>query len=65
MVITSPEEVRAARTAVADVSRRATRLLPDEEKVARADFAFVNDGSLEELDRFVTYVLAAVATRRG
>jgi dephospho-CoA kinase len=30
----------------------------DEEKVARADFAYVNDGSLEELDAFVANVVA-------
>jgi hypothetical protein len=36
-------------------------LLPDEQKVARADFAYVNDGSLEELDAFVADVLAQLA----
>ena len=55
VVITAPPEVRAARTAVADA--REERLLPDEEKVRRADFAYVNDGSLADLDRFVAEVL--------
>jgi dephospho-CoA kinase len=55
VVITAPPEVRAGRTAVADA--REERLLPDDEKVRRADFAYVNDGSLEELDRFVGEVL--------
>jgi dephospho-CoA kinase len=36
-------------------------LIPDEEKVGRADFAYVNDGSLEELDAFVADVLAQLA----
>ena len=55
VAITAPPEVRAARTSVADA--REERLLPDEEKVRRADFAYVNDGSLAELDRFVADVL--------
>ena len=55
VVITAPPEVRAARTAVADA--REERLLPDDEKVRRADFAYVNDGSLADLDRFVAGVL--------
>ena len=55
VVITAPPEVRAARTEVADA--REERLLPDEEKVRRADFAYVNDGSLDGLDRFVGEVL--------
>ena len=55
VVITAPPEVRAARTAVADA--REERFLPDEEKVRRADFAYVNDGSLDGLDRFVGEVL--------
>lgn len=55
VVITASDEVRAARSPVPD--RRAERLLPDEEKVRRADFAYVNDGTLEELDAFVASVL--------
>ena len=31
--------------------------MPEEEKVRRADFSYVNDGSLEELDAFVAGVL--------
>jgi dephospho-CoA kinase len=49
--------VRAGRTGPA-TDDRAARLIPDEEKVARADFAFVNDGSLDELDAFVSGVVA-------
>jgi dephospho-CoA kinase len=60
VVITAPEEVRAARTPLA-TDERAARLLPDDEKVARADFAYVNDRSLEELDAFVAGVLERVA----
>ena len=57
VVITAPEDVRAARTAVPNAADRQERLLPDEEKVRRADFAYVNDGSLEELDAFVRDVV--------
>jgi dephospho-CoA kinase len=55
VVITAPPEVRAARTEFADA--REERLLPDEEKVRRADFAYVNDGSLADLDKFAAEVV--------
>jgi dephospho-CoA kinase len=60
VVITAPDEVRAARSRYA-LDERAARLIPDEEKVRRADFAYVNDGTLEELDAFVGQVLAQLA----
>ena len=56
VVITAPEDVRRARRG-GQVDTRSTRLLPDEEKVRRADFAFVNDGTFDELDAFVLTVL--------
>jgi dephospho-CoA kinase len=59
VVITAPEEVRRARIS-AELDRRSARLVPDEAKVARADFVYVNRGSLEDLDRFVASVLARV-----
>jgi dephospho-CoA kinase len=39
------------------VDERERRLLPDEEKIARADFVYVNTGSLEELEGFVGSVM--------
>jgi dephospho-CoA kinase len=60
VVITAPQELRAGRTPLA-TDERAARLLPDAEKVARADYAYVNDGTLEELDAFVADVLERVA----
>jgi dephospho-CoA kinase len=57
VVITAPAETRAARTSVDDLAEREARLIPDTEKVARADFAYVNDGTTEELDRFVANVV--------
>ena len=62
MVVTAPPEVREARRgAVAD---REDRLVPEEEKVRRADFCYVNDGSLEELDAFVAGVLEELRRSR-
>jgi dephospho-CoA kinase len=60
VVVTAPEHVREARRGVAD--DRESRLIPDEEKLRRADFAFVNDGSLEELDAFVAGVVEELAS---
>ena len=55
VVITAPEALRAARRPLTD--DRELRLLPEEEKVALADFAYVNDGTLAELDAFVADVI--------
>ena len=60
VVITAPPEVRAARARI-DAAPREARLVPDDEKVRRADFAYVNEGTLEELDAFVADVLARVS----
>ncbi len=56
VVVTAPPSVRTGRTEV-DAEEREPRLLPDSVKVAQADFAYVNDGSLEELDDFVKGVV--------
>ena len=56
VVITAPTKLRRARSPVA-VESREVRLLPDAEKVERADYSYVNTGSLEELDAFVSSVL--------
>ena len=55
VVVTAPEDVRTERRG--DVADREARLVPEEEKVRRADFAYVNDGTLEELDAWVAGVL--------
>jgi dephospho-CoA kinase len=60
VVITAPSKLRRARSEVA-VDDREARLLPDSEKVQRADFSFKNTGSLEELDAFVKSVLAELS----
>jgi dephospho-CoA kinase len=56
VVITASPDVRVSRQ-IRPLQDRERRLLPDEEKVARADFAYLNDGSLDELDRFVSEVV--------
>jgi dephospho-CoA kinase len=56
VVVTAPPDLRRARRGDV-VDSRSPRLLPDDEKIRRADFAFVNDGSLAELDAFVQAVL--------
>jgi dephospho-CoA kinase len=62
VVVTAPRQVRESR-AGARLDEREARLLPDEEKARLADFAYVNDGSLDELDRFVREVVDTLAKR--
>ena len=61
VVITAPEETRRERTEVADVTERQGRLLADEEKAELADFVYVNEGSLDDLDDFVRSVVQRLA----
>jgi len=56
VVVTASPEVRISRE-IRPMLDREQRLIADEEKVARADFAYVNDGTLEELDTFVADVI--------
>jgi len=57
VVITAPPDLREQRGRRPD-DERERRLLSDSEKASRADFSYVNDGSLEELDAFVLAVIA-------
>ena len=59
VVITAPRELRAER-AGERLDEREERLIPEEEKVRRADFAYVNDGSLDDLDAFVAGVVSTL-----
>jgi dephospho-CoA kinase len=56
VVITAPAKLREQRRRVTRDDRD-MRLLPDKEKVKRADFAYVNTGTLEELDAWVAGVM--------
>ena len=62
VLVTAPREVREARRG-AGLADREGRLVPEEEKVRRADFWYVNDGSLDELDAFVAGVLEELRHR--
>jgi dephospho-CoA kinase len=62
LVVTASDDVRRARVEARgqDFAARRARQVPEEEKVARADRAFVNDGGVEALrawvaDRFAEY----------
>lgn len=56
VVITAPAKLREQRRRVPRDDRD-QRLLPDREKVKRADFHYVNTGTLEELDAWVADVM--------
>ena len=60
VVITASPDMRAARRPVDDA--RAERLIPDAEKIRLADYAYVNDGTLEELDAFVAGVVERLSS---
>jgi dephospho-CoA kinase len=56
VVITAPPDIRRERASV-EPEEREIRLIPDEEKAARSDFVYVNDGTRRELDDFVRGVM--------
>jgi dephospho-CoA kinase len=60
VVITAPSKLRRARSDVT-ADDRESRLIPDSEKVKRADFSYKNIGTLDELDAFVKSVLAELS----
>jgi dephospho-CoA kinase len=56
VVVTAPAKLREQRRRVTRDDRD-QRLLPDREKVKRADYTYVNTGTLEELDAWVAEVM--------
>jgi dephospho-CoA kinase len=64
VVVTAPPVLREARARRPDLALREQRLIPDDEKVRRADFVYVNDGTLDELDAFVVAVLERLTEAR-
>lgn len=72
LVVTAGDRVRRDRVAARghDFDALSARQMPEEEKVARADRAYVNDGSLEDLrawvsDRFAEYAGRPCGTTIG
>ena len=59
VVITAPSKLREARRG-RPADDRESRLLPDREKVKRADFSYVNTGTPHELDAWVAEVMATL-----
>jgi dephospho-CoA kinase len=60
VVVTASPEVRISRR-IGPLQEREERLLPEEEKVKRADFVYVNDGTLADLDQFVSGVVTTLS----
>lgn len=60
VVVTASPEARVSRR-IGPLREREQRLVPEEEKLKRADFVYVNDGSLAELDGFVSGVMATLS----
>lgn len=63
VVITAPLDLRRERSDVTDAADRERRLIADDEKVERADFAYVNDGTRQQLDDFVRGVVEQLRSR--
>jgi len=63
IAITAPDDLRRHRARVSSPEQRESRLLPDEEKTARADYSYVNDGTRQQLDEFVAETMRALAAR--
>jgi dephospho-CoA kinase len=59
VVITAPAKLREARRG-GRTDDRESRLIPDREKVKRADFAYVNTGTPEQLDAWVGELMASL-----
>jgi dephospho-CoA kinase len=60
VAVSAPRELRGERKQLTRLEERERRLLPEDEKAARADFAYVNDGTLADLDAFVGSVVQAL-----
>ena len=60
VVVTAPRKLRQARSP-GMLDQREPRLLDDREKAARADYAYSNTGTIEELDAFVGSVMDDLA----
>lgn len=59
VVVTAPRQLREQRRRVPPDDRE-SRLLPERDKVARADFRFVNTGDFDAVDAFAVELLATL-----
>ena len=59
VLVTAPRKLRDMRTEGRSLGRE-ERFIPDAEKRKRADYVYVNTGSLEELDEFVASVMSGL-----
>jgi dephospho-CoA kinase len=59
VVVTAPGKLREARRG-RRTDDRESRLIPDREKAKRADFAYVNTGTPDQLDAWVAEVMATL-----
>jgi dephospho-CoA kinase len=59
VAITAPRKLREARRGGRSDDRE-SRLMPDHEKLKRADYAYANTGTLEELDAWVEALMATL-----
>ncbi|TML44419.1 MAG: dephospho-CoA kinase, partial [Actinobacteria bacterium] len=64
VAITAREDLRRERSRVSSPEQRESRLIPDEEKAARADFSYINDGTRQQLDEFVAETMRALEARQ-
>ena len=63
VVITAPRLLREQRTNV-PMAGREDRLIPDGEKVKRADYTYVNTGGVNELDAWVGELMEGLRAQR-
>ena len=61
VLVTAPPKLREQRRRVLRDDRDA-RLLPDKEKVERADFTYVNTGTLDDLDAWVADLMSRLTS---
>jgi dephospho-CoA kinase len=64
MLITAPEDLRRRRLTAkltdSEFARRLAQQMPEEEKVARSDFVFVNKGARKALKEFAQEAVASI-----
>lgn len=67
LVVTAPDDVRRRRVEERgqDFDGRSALQLPEQDKVSRADMAYVNDGSVADLEEWVSSVIDRYGPQAG